>query len=99
MANVDQLRHDIDTGRTSDKVNASDPAVAPLGTDDEAAGTSLDPRVIAALREDELQLGALTRRSLLAQPHARTTIPWLLAGAYASAFASLVGIALSFLTI
>jgi hypothetical protein len=37
--NVDQLRNDIDSGRTGDKVPYPDPAAAPLGTDDEAAGT------------------------------------------------------------
>jgi hypothetical protein len=31
--------HDIDRGRGGDKVDSIDPAVAPLGTDDEAAGT------------------------------------------------------------
>src|SRR5947208_15440455 len=30
-ANVDQLRADIDGGRTGDKVEAPDPAAAPLG--------------------------------------------------------------------
>lgn len=34
----DQLRHDIDSGGTGDKVAASDPAAAPLGTDAEAGG-------------------------------------------------------------
>jgi hypothetical protein len=33
------LKYDIDRGRGGDKVDAFDPAVAPLGTDDEAAGT------------------------------------------------------------
>ena len=33
-----QLRDDIDRGRTGDKVDHEDPAAAPLGTDDEAAG-------------------------------------------------------------
>ena len=33
------LRADIDRGRTRDKVNVNDPAAAPLGTDEEAAGT------------------------------------------------------------
>lgn len=33
-----QVRHAIDSGRTGDKVAASDPAAAPLGVDDEAAG-------------------------------------------------------------
>lgn len=33
------LRADIDSGRTGDKIPVEDPAAAPLGTDDEAAGT------------------------------------------------------------
>ena len=36
--NVDQLRAAIDQGKTGDKVAFPDPAAAPLGTDDEAAG-------------------------------------------------------------
>lgn len=36
---VDRLRSDIDEGRTGDKVRYPDPAAAPLGSDDEAAGT------------------------------------------------------------
>lgn len=35
---IDRLRFDIDHGRTGDKVNYPDPALAPLGTDAEAAG-------------------------------------------------------------
>lgn len=38
MAETDRLRSAIDEGRTGDKVPFSDPAAAPLGTDDEAAG-------------------------------------------------------------
>lgn len=34
----DRLRDEIDRGGTGDKVAFSDPAAAPLGTDDEAAG-------------------------------------------------------------
>ena len=34
-----RLRADIDAGRTGDKIPVGDPAAAPLGTDDEAAGT------------------------------------------------------------
>jgi hypothetical protein len=33
---IERLRADIDSGRTGEKVSASDPAAAPLGTDDEA---------------------------------------------------------------
>lgn len=38
-ANLDEtrLRKQIDSGLTGDKVAASDPAMAPLGTDNEAA--------------------------------------------------------------
>lgn len=40
MSETERLRGDIDAGRTGDKVPFSDPAAAPLGTDDEAAGHS-----------------------------------------------------------
>ena len=33
---MEQLRHDIDSGRTGDKVAGFDLAVAPLGTDEDA---------------------------------------------------------------
>lgn len=39
-ADAQRLRNRIDRGLTGDKVPATDPAAAPLGTDDEAAGTS-----------------------------------------------------------
>ena len=32
-----RLRHEIDSGKTGDKVKVPDPAMAPLGTDAEAA--------------------------------------------------------------
>ena len=38
-ATTEQLRRDIDRGLTGDKIPGEDPAAAPLGTDDEAAGT------------------------------------------------------------
>jgi hypothetical protein len=37
----DRLRHEIDTGQTGDKVDNPDPAIAPLGTDEEAGGGRL----------------------------------------------------------
>jgi hypothetical protein len=37
---AEQLRIAIDQGNAGDKVDASDPAAAPLGTDDEAGGNS-----------------------------------------------------------
>lgn len=48
-----QLRNDIDNGRTSDKVSCVDPAAAPLGTDEEAAGTPCPPEAIAMARRYE----------------------------------------------
>jgi hypothetical protein len=36
---TEQLRIAIDQGEAGDKVDAGDPAAAPLGTDDEAAGS------------------------------------------------------------
>ena len=56
MTTTERLRADIDSGRTGDKVAASDPAAAPLGTDDEAAGTSPRPEDVALARRHELKL-------------------------------------------
>jgi hypothetical protein len=54
-ATSEQLRHDIDAGRTGDKVSAPDPAMAPLGTDDEAGGRPASPHDVALARRQELQ--------------------------------------------
>lgn len=48
-----QLRHKIDAGETRDKVRWSDPAVAPLGTDEEAGGASTAPEDIAASAQEQ----------------------------------------------
>ena len=52
---VEQLRDDIDSGRTCDKVVAPDPAAAPLGSDEEAAGTPPSPAAIALARSLEIK--------------------------------------------
>ena len=49
---TERLRADIDSGRTGDKVAGSDPAVAPLGADDEAAGRP--PKAVARVRMIEI---------------------------------------------
>jgi hypothetical protein len=50
---TDELRVDIDSGSTGDKVDWPDSATAPLGTDDEAAGTPPSrERVELALRQE-----------------------------------------------
>lgn len=55
-ATVDQLRADIDSGRTGDKVPGRDLAAAPLGTDEEAAGTPIPGVILQETRESELSL-------------------------------------------
>jgi hypothetical protein len=47
IENTEQLRIAIDQGHGGDKVDATDPAAAPLGTDDEAGGT---PNTAAQVR-------------------------------------------------
>ncbi len=61
---VEQLRDDIDHGRTGDKVDAPDPAVVPLGADEEAAGTPLDPDAVEAARTLELSRSCRSSTSL-----------------------------------
>ncbi len=62
-SNVDQLRADIDAGATGEKVPMADPASAPLGTDDEAAGAPPPPELVAAVRKAERE-GAPRRSPL-----------------------------------
>ena len=52
-ATLEQLRADINTGRTGDKIPGSDPAIAPLGSDDEAAGQPPSPEIIELARKLE----------------------------------------------
>jgi hypothetical protein len=49
-ATMAQLKADIDSGLTGDKVAGFDPGASPLGTDDEAAGVSPPPEVVALER-------------------------------------------------
>src|SRR3954453_24111924 len=54
MSTTDRLRSDIDSGRTGDKIAASDPAAAPRGTDDEAAGTPPSRGAVDLARQHEV---------------------------------------------
>lgn len=54
-ATVEQLRAVIDRGETGEKTPFPDPATAPLGTDDEAAGTRHDPQVTAQMIKTEVE--------------------------------------------
>src|SRR5262249_52847400 len=61
--NPDILRVHIDRGLTYDKVTALDPAAAPLGTDDEAAGTRISPAMVAeALRIESIPVAVPVER-------------------------------------
>lgn len=50
-----KLRDEIDHGQARDKVSFPDPAAAPLGTDDEAAGHPPTPEQIAMARSHEVR--------------------------------------------
>ncbi|MFE1597614.1 hypothetical protein [Methylobacterium sp. ID0610] len=52
-ATTAQLKADIDSGRTGDKVEVYDPGLSPLGTDDEAAGHPPTPERVAEARRNE----------------------------------------------
>ena len=51
---TDQLRIAIDRGHGGDKVDAVDPAAAPLGTDDEAGGSSNTPAQVRLAAAHEI---------------------------------------------
>lgn len=56
------LRGDIDSGRTGDKISHPDPAAAPLGTDDEAAGAPIRHADAAAAHAYETSRDVPTKR-------------------------------------
>jgi hypothetical protein len=58
-ATAAQLQADIQRGRTGSKVNVRDPAAAPLGTDEEAAGTPVRAGEVEYARRQE-RLAALS---------------------------------------
>ena len=72
-ATTEQLRDDIDQGQTGD---IPDPAVAPLGTDEGAAGTPIDPQVIAQTRERELRMARPTDAQRSAEGRVTDVLWW-----------------------
>lgn len=52
---IAQLKAEIDSGATGDKIAAHDPGLSLLGTDDEAAGRPPEPARVAQAREQETQ--------------------------------------------
>jgi hypothetical protein len=69
-----QLKDDIDSGRTGDKVAVIDPAMAPLGTDAEAAGTP------PSRQELLMAQGAETSRNRTGKPPEWSGVLWWLGG-------------------
>jgi hypothetical protein len=53
IRHADQLRTEIDSGRTGDKVPFPDPAAVPLSADEEAAGTPPPAEAVARAAEHE----------------------------------------------
>ena len=82
---IEQLRADIDSGRTGDKVSAPDPAMAPLGTDDEAAGTPPSPAAIALTRRME------NSRPNQSEPQTGLGHAWILIAIVIALAAAIVG--------
>ena len=82
-----QLRHSIATGKAQDKVSNIDPAAAPLGTDDEAAGNPPSKDEIQQAAQNELQ-----RSSVPSQPLQLTAIAMLLGAAAVLAFGTWIGV-------
>jgi hypothetical protein len=81
MSTTEQLRHDIDSGRTGDKVRVGDPAAAPLGTDDEAAASPPSRAAIATARDQEGRGPSQQPRNGLGAAWILIVIILLLAGA------------------
>src|SRR4051812_32946433 len=63
-----QLKHDINSGLTGDKVAGFDPAAAPLGTDEEAGGAPLTPGQLDQARRAERSKGPATPAPHAAEP-------------------------------
>ncbi|MBA3325999.1 MAG: hypothetical protein H0T41_12290 [Rhodobacteraceae bacterium] len=68
--NAAQLRAAIDRGDAGDKAMQGDPAAAPLGTDDEAAGTPNSARQVESAMKQEVRA-----RSRDGGENATATIP------------------------
>lgn len=84
---VEQLRKDIDSGRTGDKVAIGDPASVPLGADDEAAGVPPSPEMVALARRMENTtsgeargLAAGASNTITIGPVTRSRTGWVIIG-------------------
>lgn len=95
-ATTDRLRSEIDHGQTGDKVDFMDPAAAPLGTDDEAAGSAPTHEQIRHGEQQELHrspdetAGMTGREMLFRQFGARVRRPVCVVVVIVAAAASVV---------
>jgi hypothetical protein len=96
-ANPDQLKAAVNAGRTGDKVAALDPAAAPLGTDEEAAGTPINRRILGHVLDEELSKGlSLGDPAHAARRDAWSAVAlWLSAVAFACAIVALTAMLVS----
>jgi len=76
-----QLRAEIDRGHTGDKVPVSDPAAAPLGTDDEAAGYPPSANAVREASREE-KAGPTTPKEGVRSRFHRGTWMWVLCGLF-----------------
>ena len=91
-----QLKADIDSGKTGDKVEGFDLGLSTLGTDDEAAGTPNTPEQVAMAR-------ALEKRNAPRPPAEQSAnvskpgrpVLWVIAAVFAAVLAVLVAAVLA----
>lgn len=76
-ANAQQVRDDIDAGRTRDKIDHPDPATAPLGTDAEAGGAPAPVQPRSTDRQPAHGEAPSDSRRFGA-PRPETARPWLI---------------------
>jgi hypothetical protein len=84
---VEQLRSAIDSGRTGDKIPYPDPAAAPLGGDEEAAGTPLSRERVSMAMQAELQ----QRTSMRRRDASGVGAGWILMGVVAVLLLAMLG--------
>lgn len=92
-----QLKADINSGETGDKVGAFDPGLATLGTDDEAAGTPPSREAIAIARREEVHSRpAAAKKPWAWTPSGSGSLAWVIA-AVAVALVGIFSLALGFM--
>jgi len=89
-SNAAQLKDDINRGRTGGKIPLFDPAAAPLGTDEEAAGTPISAAAADHARMQEIRRPARPPSEQDRPPPARWSVILWAAGAAVIALALVI---------